>query len=427
MTVPPSRGSRAPAVIVDPFSSGALFAPAFAREGVPTVAVLSGPMPAAYESSFRADDYCEVLPPGEASLETLADRVGRLRPRCVLPGAETGVELAEALAGRVTPEVANDPVTTPARRHKFEMARAAAAAGLPVLRQLCTDDLAEVRDWLDRESLNGHDLVVKPPRSAGTDGVTRIPGGKGWAEAFLAQLGKVNVWGTRNDQMLVQEYVSGTEYVVDTFSHGGRHTVADVCRYRKAVSGSQIAVYDSMEWLPPDDDAVPGLVDYATAVLDAVGMRFGSAHVEIMMTSSGPRLIELNARPHGGGHPRFCRVATGDSQVDRTVRYLTSQAEIPVGYRLHRRVMVVFLMSSRGGVVGDLGPLARLASLESHYSSQIAVAPGDWLAPTRDLLATLSFGFVVLAHDDRSKLLADYRAIRGAEAEFVATLTEATA
>ncbi|MFD0382585.1 ATP-grasp domain-containing protein [Streptomyces stramineus] len=152
------------------------------------------------------------------------------------------------------------------------------------------------------------------PKSGSTDGVTRIAGGEGWQEAFRAQLGQLNQWQVLNEQMLVQEYAEGTEYVIDVFSHAGRHTVADICRYRKISNGPHMAVYESMDWVDPAQPFVPELIRYVEGVLDAVGFRFGAAHVEVMRTADGPRLIEVNARPHGGGHPQFCRAGTGTAR-----------------------------------------------------------------------------------------------------------------
>ncbi|MFJ9852517.1 ATP-grasp domain-containing protein [Streptomyces sp. NPDC101150] len=423
----PPYPSGSPAVIVDPFSSGGLYAPAFRAAGVPTVAVVSYPeIPQAYAGSFQPADFDEILTlTGDEA--PLAERLRALRPRCVLPGAEIGVELADRLAAQVVPDVANTPGLAAARRHKYAMARAVSAAGLPVIRQLCTDDPDEVAAWLDTERLTGHDLVVKPPKSASTDGVTRIAGGHHWRREFQAQLGQLNQWGIRNDQMLVQEYATGTEYVVDVFSHAGNHTVTDVCRYRKVDSGGQMAVYESMDWVPEDRPEVPELVRYTRGVLDAVGFRWGAAHVEVMMTADGPRLIEVNARPHGGGHPRFCRAATGDSQVDRAVAYFTGRRALPSGYELRRRVRVVFLISRASGVVRNAEVLDAIREVKSHHVSAVPVRNGDRIAPTKDLLGTLSLGFVVLAHEDPEQLDADHAEVRRIESLLAVDPEEDTA
>lgn len=408
-----------PAVVVDPYSSGALLAPAFADAGVPVVAVVTAPEPpAVYASSYRPGDFAEILVHDGGDVEPIVRRLRELGPRCVLAGCESGVELTDAIAPLVTPDVANEPALAAARRHKGEMAAAVEKAGLPVIAQLCTDDPDEVRAWIGRSGLAGRDLVIKPPKSASTDGVTRVAA-DAWRPVFDAMLGSANRLGIVNDRLVVQEHVTGVEYVVDTFSADGRHTVTDVCRYRKVDNGGHMAVYDSMEWLPPGHEAVDELVEYACGVLDAVGLRTGAAHVEIMRTADGPRLIEVGARAHGGGHPRFCRIATGDSQVDRTVRHFAGLGGIPDRYELRTAVLVVFLINTKAGVVRDASGFAAVPDLPGHAFSAIHVADGQRLEVTKDLFASLDLGFVVLAHDDPRQVWADYDAIRAIERSLV--------
>ncbi|MEU5219193.1 ATP-grasp domain-containing protein [Streptomyces sp. NPDC020807] len=408
-----------PAVIVDPFSSGGMYAPAFKEAGVPVVAVLSGPdMPEVYRASFHPEDFPEVIV-FDGDLDAVTARLRELAPRCVLPGAESGVELADLLAERVTEDLANVPELRLARRHKGEMAAAARRAGLPVIRQICTADPEEVAAWIEAEGLTGRDLVVKPPKSASTDGVTRVR--DDWREAFEAQLGRPNQWQIVNDVMLVQEFVTGDEYVVDVFSHDGVHSVTDLCRYSKVDNGTHMAVYEAMEWVAPDAPEVAGLVAYTKTFLDSVGFRTGAAHVEVMLTEDGPRLIELNARPHGGGQPRFCRAATGDSQVDRAVRHFTKDGELPEHYELLNPTLVVFLISRSAGIVRNADCLEEIGKLPSHHAHVVGVKDGDRLEVTKDLLNTLSLGFAVLSGPDRAQIEADYAEVRRIEAGLIVT------
>ncbi|NEN95548.1 MAG: hypothetical protein F6K50_08420 [Moorea sp. SIO3I7] len=45
----------------------------------------------------------------------------------------------------------------------------------------------------------------------------------------------------------------------------------------------------------------------------------------------------------------------------------------------------------------------------------IKISNNDWLEPTKDLFASLDLGFFVLAHEDESQIMADYRLIRSLE------------
>lgn len=405
-------------VIVDPYSSGALFAEALGRHGIPVAAVVSSPRPPdAFASSYRPQDFPDVIV-YEGDLDDVVRRVRMLEPRCVIAGCESGVELAERLAPRVLPELCNVPELADARRDKSRMAAAVATAGLPVIPQICTADVEEAAAWLAREGLLGADLVIKPPKSASTDGVIKIPGGEDWRAVFERQIGRVNQFGEIDDRLLVQKFVTGTEYVVDTFSHGGKHSLVDVCAYRKVDNGPHMAVYDTMRWLPPDDPAVPALTEYVFGVLDAVGIRFGSAHVEVMGTADGPVLIELGARPHGGGQPRFNRNATGDSQIDRTVRWLT-RGELPQSYELLSHQVCVFHMARRSGTVGNTAVLDEIRALPSHHFSVQNLSDGDYVPVTKDLVDSLNFGFVILSHPYEEQILRDYESVRELERRLV--------
>ncbi|MBN1204310.1 MAG: ATP-grasp domain-containing protein [Myxococcaceae bacterium] len=414
-----ARDPSGPAVIVDPYSSGALYAPAFREAGVPTIALVTAPTPPdVYASSYRPEDFSEVIV-ASSDLTAAIERLRALRPRCVLAGCESGVELADIVAPQVVPGVANEPETASARRHKGVMAEAVARAGLPIIEQICTDDPGEVEAWIERAGLRGRDLVIKPPKSASTDGVTRVSGGKGWRDIFAAMLGRRNRLGLLNDRLVVQEYCEGTEYVVDTASYAGVHSVSDICRYHKIDNGGHMAVYESMSWMPPTIPAHDDLVGYAFGVLDAVGMRFGAAHIEIMLTDRGPRLIEVGVRPHGGGHPRFCRVATGESQLDRVVRRFVSDEPMPASYVLRQHVRVLFLIARRAGYVQNAAVLDGVRELESHYFSKFAIRDGERLEVTKDLFGSLDLGFVVLAHPELAHIEEDARRMRDLEQQVV--------
>jgi biotin carboxylase len=407
-----------PAAIVDPYSSGAQFADEFARHGIATVAVVTGPKPPdAFASSYRPDDFQEIIV-FDGDLDAVLTRLTELDVRCVVAGCESGVELAERLAPLVVPEFSNVPGLAAARRDKSRMADAVRAAGLAVIPQICSADAAEVARWLRNTGLERVDLVIKPPRSASTDGVVKVAGGVDWRAVFDRQLGRTNQFGEIDDRLVVQKFVTGTEYVIDTFTHDGRHALVDVCRYNKVANGAHMAVYDTMRWLAPDHPAVAELTPYVLAVLDAVGLRFGAAHVEVMHTHAGPVLIEIGARPHGGGQPRFNLNATGDSQIGRTVRAVCGEST-PAGYTLLRHQTCVFHIARSGGVVRNVAALAGIRHLASHHFSVHNLADGDRVPQTKDLVDSLNFGFAILAHHDEDQIHRDIARIRDWERELV--------
>lgn len=406
-------------VVVDPYSSGNLLAPAFAAAGYRVVAVTSTAVPPQiYRSSYQPDDFDLVVPFTEDH-SALVEALRQEKPLALVPGAETGVELCDRLAAELTPEWANAPELISARRHKAHMAAAVAAKGLATIRTLCTADEDEVERWLADEGLNERDIVLKPPKCGGTDGVTLVPAGRDWRKPFRDLLRNRNSYGVHNDEVVVQEYVTGTEYVVDTVSFRGRHTVTDIARYGKVRIGDRMAVYESMEFLPYDGDGHAELVAYVENVLDALGVRHGAAHTEIMLTERGPVLVETGARLAGGGLPWTCAVATGESPVDRMVRVISGDTGIRRDFTLLNHVTIVFFLARSSGRIRKTAALQRIRSLASVRYLKIGIADGDVVTTSSDLPSSLTFGYAILAHPDEEQVRADHAEVRAIEAELV--------
>ncbi|AJQ97137.1 ATP-grasp domain-containing protein [Gynuella sunshinyii] len=411
-----------PAVIVDPYSTGALYAETFRQRGVPVYAVISTPVPPdVYAASYRPDDFDQVFVFTGDNLEQLLSSLSALQPRCILPGTESGVELCDLLCQSLLPEYANDANLSSARRHKYLMAQAVAAAGLAVIPQICTDSVAVVERWLEEFALRGRDLVIKPPKSAGTDGVRCIRAGEDWRPYFKALVHTKNRLGLMNDEVLVQQYVTGHEFVVDTVSIAGHHTVTDICRYHKIDNGGNMAVYNAMEWISPSAPDNTALIAYAFGVLDALGIRHGAGHVELMLTPEGIRLIEIAARPHGGGQARYNRVATGDSQLDRLARY-HCDGELPTqDFQLLRHLTVTFLVAREAGIVSNTAVLDRAQALSTHYTSVINIRDGDRVEKTKDLFSNLDLGYIVLCGPDAAAVERDFQTIKQLEQQLLIT------
>jgi biotin carboxylase len=405
-------------VVVDPYSSGNLFPDALRRRGFMPVCVTSSPTPPdLYVPSYRPQDFESVL--DGADVAAVVERLQPLGPAAVIPGAETGVELADRLAAELTPERANDPAHAAARRHKGEMIRAVAAAGLSVPRTVCTADAAVVQDWIDRADLAGSDLVLKPPRGGGGNGLTFVPAGGDWRSALEGLLGTRDYYRNSNDEAVIQEHMTGTEYAVDTVTSSGRHAVCAISRYGKVRNGSHVAVYDSIEYLPYDLPGHAEISEYVGAVLDALGVRFGAAHTEVMATPVGLRLVESGVRVAGGGLPAVIAFATGDNPVDRIVNAIGGAPPDRPSFTLRMPTMVVFFIARSAGTVMNAEVLDEVRTLPSFCGAQIKIRTGDRTAPTGDLSTTMEMGWVILGHPDRMRLYADYRSVREIESRLV--------
>ncbi|MEU7206537.1 ATP-grasp domain-containing protein [Streptomyces sp. NPDC045470] len=408
---------RETVVIVEPYSSGNMLAPAFRQGGFSPCAVTLSGLSVPNSATLRLADFDEHIAYDGGELGPLVDRLQELEPVAVVPGAHTGVKLGDELAAVLTPNLANAPDVGAARHHKGDMIAAVAAAGLPTIRSLCTSDVDDALTWVTRERLSGRDLVVKPVDSAGTDSVRFVPGGYDLRAVVTELLCSESRYGSPLSEVLVQEHVRGVEYAVDTFSYEGRHTINDIVQYHKVSSRRHIALYSSMEILPMDALGNDAIIDYVRGALDALGITFGAAHTEVMVTETGPLLMEVNARLAGNGHPWTCELATGDNSVDRMVRYLTGDRTIPDDYPFQLTTRVIFFTVRSAGVVSGLSRLDAIMDLPSCYNLQVNVEDGDHVPETADLFDAQRLGMVVLAHSDPAQVAADHREVRRIAAE----------
>jgi ATP-grasp domain len=401
-------------VIADPYSSGAAMSLALRRAGFATSAVLSAPLPAdVYRAAFRPADFDHVWSEPEDLTTLIADLAG-LRPVAVIPGAESGVRLADKLAWALTPDRANKPELAGARRHKAEMLKAVSSAGLPVVRSICTHDPAAARRWIEAENLTGRDLVAKPVESGGTERVTLLPAGAGLDEVFADLVGFENILGLTNTQVLLQERALGVEYAVDTFTTEGKHRVTDICQYAKRQQPGLFAVYDSLEFVDFDQAVHGELVGYVKSALDAVGFRFGPAHTEVIVTNDGPRLMEVGARLAGAGLPGAAALATGRSGIDYLIACLLGEV-VPEEHSLQRHVIVTYFVCQRSGTISNIAAYRAAAKLKSCRYLHLNVRDGDHVDVTSNLISTMGVGWAVLAHRDRDQVVRDSQAIREIE------------
>ncbi|WP_338682443.1 ATP-grasp domain-containing protein [Streptomyces acidiscabies] len=207
--------------------------------------------------------------------------------------------LAQACAELGLP--GNDPVRAAAARDKAAMSEAFARYGVaaPRTRVLGSEDEL----LLCAAGEITLPCVVKPADGAGSAGVTVVTDLDRAADAWRAVARSARgMYGLPPDpRVLVQEYVEGTEYSVESITQHG--TTTHLCVTRKTVTQGayRVEVGHSLPVaLPyPVERALYREVERAIA---AVGIRNGASHTEVVVGGNGRcAVIEIAARL-GAGH-----------------------------------------------------------------------------------------------------------------------------
>jgi hypothetical protein len=402
------------AVVVDAYSTGSRLAPRFAAAGLPVAHVQSSPrLPDFYMRAFRASDFVENVV-HEGDLEATAARIAKHDPAFVVVGAEPGVPLADALSERLGLP-SNGSALSAARRDKNAMGEALRGAGLRTAEALKTADVGEAVAWAERRG--GAPVVVKPLDSAGTDGVSICADAAAIEAAFAANLGRPNALHGANEELLVQELLKGTQLFVNSVSWDGVHHVSEVWRDNKLRADANF-IYDYEELLPRHGEQQDQVVPYVESVLDALGIRYGPAHTEVMLTETGPVLVESGARMHGSVPDEIVDRCTPSHQTLTAEAYLdphsvARRAQQP--YELAAGAYCVMLISQHEGqIVSDAG-MREIEALPSFAGTISMLGPGDRLKRTIDLFSCP--GIIYLVDPDRGQLKTDYDRIRELDAE----------
>lgn len=399
---------RAIAAQVDRYTCSQFTLAAFHRLGVDVVQVQDRPdiAPAIPDLPYQG----KVERPNCAA--TLAADLAAYAPVCVIAGQEPDVPMADAVAERLG-LAGNGTALSSARRDKYEMTEALRRAGVRCVVQSKTGASEDVVAWADK---NGYPVVVKPLNSAATDHVAICADADQARVAAQEVLSATTIFLEPNEEVLVQAYLEGTEYVVDQMSWDHRRYTCGVWEYRKRLVGTR-NIYDTEVLMAPAESPVPELVEYMDEVLRALEIQYGPSHAEVIITPAGPTLVEVGARLAGNMHPDFHDRCQGANQADlialgyiRPAEFLGTWADRI--YEKRYEAWVYSVPTQREGIVVsiDEAVVTEIESLPTVFQLDVKKQLGGRIEPTVDLhSSTLR---VFLSAESTSELRRDYQRIR---------------
>jgi len=405
-------------VIVDPMSTGAKLAFDAAARGYKVIRVLSPNLPEKIVNCFPEDCrglvFCETLyfddeNPSKTAAELQALPYHIVAAQC---GCESGVESYDALVNAMTGFAGNTLEFSGARRDKYMMGERIRECKLRAVKQI------EVREWAEEaqaflaelrvreDDPEGAWCVLKPTKSAGSDGVYIAKTIGEATEAFQRILGAADVFGEVNQTVLMQEFLKGKEYVVDSVSMEGEHKCVAIWEYDKRPTNGAAFVYYGMKLYQSEDgERERKMVEYMHGVLDALGVKHGPTHGECMWLDDHdePCLIEVGSRPHGGEgtFAGMAQCVLGYSQVSVMLdtfdkpQHFRRLPKQPARFSGHCQEL--YLVSLEDGDLEGYPMMEVVKQLPSYNGHNLSVQPGGKIQKTIDFLTTP--GSIRLMHD----------------------------
>ncbi|WP_327228333.1 ATP-grasp domain-containing protein [Streptomyces platensis] len=313
---------------------------------------------------------------GPAFLAFVDEVLKPLSPTAVVSLTELGLEPAAAAAERLGVRGVA-PAVVRHTRDKLEMRRVLARKA-PHLNPAFAS--GGDPDAVARLFAGHTPVVAKPVNGVGSNAV-----------ALLDRAADLTA-DRRTAGTLLEAFVGGLEFSVETLSAGGRHTVVGIAQ--KGTTGSFVEVSHMMP--PPALDA-RGRARVEEAVgqlLDALGLADGPSHTEVKVDGDRVIVIETHNRLGGDGIADLVRLTTG---IDWRVAALgwAVGAGVPRGQAAAATAATVFFTAPPGTVTAVAPPPSLAHGTIVEW--EVTVEPGDPVRPLRSSTDRLGTAVVTAA------------------------------
>ena len=351
------------------------------------------------------------------TFEETLEEVKKFDPLLIVPGNERGVILATKLTHELG-LLGNSIENLDAMTLKNEMHNRLAERGLRSIKGKVVHSLDEALEFYDSENLK--EVVIKPTYSAGSASVRICENRDEMVHSINQLFDKVNCYGDEIDELLIQEKITGTEYIVNTVSHKGIHRVTLVWKYNKVKTSEGAIVYDSCETVNDLGLGEAEMVEYAYRVADALEIQYGPVHGEYMIDEKGPVLIEVNCRPCGGSMPaEFLDRISGQHETDSILdSYLKPESfrdKLHRGYELYAHGTLKFFITPKN-MVARSSPIVNIENKLNAFHGSSLIKLTDFyrfFQKTEDL--NTAAGYIFLVNEDKAKVDHDLNFLRAVE------------
>lgn len=295
-------------------------------------------------------------------------------------GVTSFVELSIPLVARITEALGlpgHRPQAVDSARDKHATRASLKAAGLPTPRNCLIRSEEEIATAMKQV---GFPAVIKPVSGAASLGVKKVVNEADLKQTYrevVAELSTLVVSSgaliqgspdgngikaneSINLTVLMEQFLDGDEVDVDVVMSEGEYRYACV-----SDNGPTLEPYFNETWAVCPSllsrDKQVGLKELSIASVKALGFTSGVFHVECKYTSSGPQLIEVNARM-GGGQVHECNLRTwGVCLVEET---LIASLGIPARPKVPKQPLTAiaycYVNAMKSGIVKDMSGLEAL-------------------------------------------------------------------
>lgn len=315
-----------------------------------------------------ADEFFEV---STIDIQGVAETAKRFRPDGIMTLATDMPMRSIAEAAKVCGLPGIDMETAIRATDKGEMIKAFEAGGVEHPWYYIAANPEEFRGVLEHVS---YPCIIKPTDNSGSRGVVLAESREVLEEAY-----GYTREHSRGGAVMIEEYMRGSEVSVEVMVLDGEPHVLQVTD--KLTTGAPHFVemgHSQPSALPAAD--LEKIRDLARRAVKAVGISCGPAHVEIMLTEKGPKMVELGARMGGDCiTTHLVPLSTGIDMVRATMEIACGETpDIRAKYEKGSAIRYFYVPS---GTIADISGVEEAKAIpgvrEISFTKQIGDQAGE--------------------------------------------------
>lgn len=217
-------------------------------------------------------------------------------------------------------------------------------------------------------------IIVKSPKSTGSKDVLLARG--------KVQLGKyIQTLRTKypEETIMLEEYIEGEQFLVEAIVYKKRAHIVGIIE-QEITKGKRFIITGYGVLLDVPDNLKKELEDVLHSIITAFDIENGALHLEIRLSESGWKLIEINPRISGGAMNNMIQAAYGFSLVEETIKlFVGEQPNLTPRHKKH--VFTKYIISSHKGILEKVTGKGRASKSPGVVDVYVKPKKGTILTP----------------------------------------------
>jgi biotin carboxylase len=237
-------------------------------------------------------------------------------------------------------------------------------------------------------------IIVKPADNSGSRGVYLL--NENYDKESVDYAFNYTKKFSRGGEIVVEEYMEGPEVSVETLCVDGEvHIIAITDKLTSGAPNFVEMGHSQPSMLPKD--TIENIAKVTTAAIKAIGILDGPAHTEIIVTNTGPKIVELGARLGGDNiTTHLVPLSTGIDMVNCCI-------EIALGNKPHlerknTRGTAIRYFETKPGKIIEITGVDKAKNLAAIKQITFVKGVGDYVSEINS--SSDRIGFVITQAED---------------------------